>query len=555
MSAGSFVLVLHGHLPWVLNHGRWPHGEHWLYEAALGVYLPLLGVIDEVHRAGARAPITLGLTPVLLEQLSSKDFQRRFRGYLDEQLARALRDGEDPAFAVMAAWWEDWLLRQRDRLDAVHDDIPAAFGEAARAGRVELLSSFASHAYAPLLLHDGSIRGQLRTGLSTSERVLGLRPAGIWLPECAFRPGGPWTPPLLHGDERNRLGVDRILEEEGVTHFFVDAHLFEGIRSEGVVDGGAFRKVGWDDVQRSPDRGWRHVLEPHLINTHGEASGVAAFARHPRVSEQVWSADVGYPGDPRYLEFHKRHGFQGLRYWRITDRRAGLGDKDWYRPDEIAGSVHAHAQHFAATVRDILAEYRATTGREGCVTATFDAELFGHWWFEGPQFLRDALLALHHDPQVDVESAAGRLQTHPPDKVAWLPEGSWGDGGDHRVWLNDALAWTWEAAYHAEDRFMTLLWELGQAGDPPRAWDLAHKAGRELLLLQASDWQFVITTGGAVDYGYQRFCGHLTRFDRLATMALDVAHGRGQSALQALEEQEADAHDPCFGTIPLDAWR
>ncbi len=554
MALGSFVLALHGHLPWVLNHGRRPHGVHWLYEAALETYLPLLGVLDELEQHGVNASFSLGLTPVLLEQLASPTFQRGFDRYMDAMLEQSRVDGQEPRLALLAARWEDWLLRHRDRFRAAHQDLVAAFGHHARGGRLELLSSFATHGYAPLLLHDASIRGQLRTGLNTSERLLGFRPRGVWLPECAFRPSGPWMPPRLHKDLRQRVGVDRILEEEGVTHFFVDAVHYKGMRSEGVMQDGAFVKVGWDRAERDAGRGWRSVLEPHWINTNGGPSRVAAFARHPAVSEQVWSADVGYPGDPRYLEFHKRRTDDGLRYWRVTRRSADLADKELYRPEDIQATVYEHAQHFANTARRALQEHRASTGREGCLTATFDAELFGHWWHEGPRFLREILLALHHDAQVVVESAAARLDRVPPDKVAWMPEASWGAGGGHDVWMNPALEWTWDAEYRAEDRFLGLLWDWRQSGDQERGRDLVTKAARELLLLQASDWPFVVSTKGAVDYGYQRFCGHLTRFDQLVSLAYDVLHGREVSALQLQEERDADMHDVCFGEIPLEAW-
>lgn len=552
--SGSFVLVLHGHLPWVLHHGRRPHGVHWLYEAALETWLPLLGVVQQLAASGVSAKVTLGLTPVLLEQLTTTAFKDGFDAYLECLLNQARDDGQDPQYALLAARWEGWLLDQRDRFHDCRRDLVGAFANAARAGHLEILSSFATHGYAPLLLHDASVRAQLRAGLDTSERHLGVRPSGIWLPECAFRPAGPWMPPVLHKDLRNRQGVDRILEEEGVTHFFVDAHLFQGVRSEGVIEQGRFRKVDWSEAEQYPGRGWRSVIEPHWINTLGQSSRVAAFARHPAVSEQVWSADVGYPGDPRYLEFHKRRTDDGLRYWRITRRGSDLGEKGFYRPEDAQGATVEHAQHFAATVRRVLGEHRRATGREGCVTATFDAELFGHWWHEGPQFLREMLSALHADPEVTVETAEERLRRVPPDKVGWLPEGSWGAGGDHQVWMNDNLKWIWEASYRAEDRFLGLLWDVNAAGSPPRALALTRAAARELLLLQASDWAFVITTRGAVDYGYQRFCGHLTRFDRLASMAHDVVHGRGVTALQELEEQEANAHDPCFAHLPLGAW-
>ncbi len=551
--AGSFLLVLHGHMPWVLHHGRWPHGAAWLYEAAAGVYLPLLGLVDDVYAAGARAPLTLGLTPVLLEQLRQDAFVAGFRGWLDERLVRAAADRGDPAYAALAARWEAHFLALRDRFDALDGDLVGAFAAHARAGRIELLSSFATHGYAPLLKHDRAVRAQLAVGLATSERHLGFRPTGIWLPECAFRPTGAWTSPVT-GEERLRRGVDRILEECGVTHFFVDAHLLAGARSEGVVEAGTFRPVGWEAADDDPDEGWRSVLEPHRVATHGGPSQVTAFGRHPDVSEQVWSSAVGYPGDGRYLEFHKRKDGRGLQYWRVTDREAGLGDKAPYDPDAVPAALHAHAQHFAATVKERLVAWRNHTGRDGCVCAPFDAELFGHWWHEGPGFLRDVLLTLHHDPAVRVETAAARLARRPADRVAWLPEGSWGEGGDHRVWLNDDSRWMWAALHRAEDRFLGLVWALGQPEAPGRARPLVQEAARELLLVQASDWPFVIHSGGAVDYGHQRLCGHLDRLDALCTMAEDALAGRTLDEHQRVARRHAALSSPCFADLDLGAW-
>ncbi len=532
---GSFVLVLHGHMPWVLGHGQWPHGEQWLHEAALGVYLPLLKLVDELQDAGARAPFTLGLMPVLVEQLRSPRFVSGFRSWLDERLLLARRDADDRGVEHLARHWEAHLLSMRQRFDDIDGDIVGAFAAHAKAGRVELLSSLATHGYAPLILHDASIRAQLSAGLAISERHLGFRPGGVWLPECAFRPAGPWTPPVLHGDERLRAGVDQLLGEQGVTHFFVDAHLYAGARSEGIVEDGRFRKVDWEEASKYPLRGWRNVLEPHRVGTDGTMSEVVAFARHPRASEQVWSGQVGYPGDARYLEFHKKRGDNGLRYWRVTGRGVDLGDKQLYDPGAVSGACFEHAQHFAHSVRRILTAYREQTGRDGCLVAPFDAELFGHWWHEGPTFLRDVLLTLHADPAVRVQSAVERRFSHPPDKVAWLPEGSWGDGGDHRVWFRDEYRWVWETAYRAEDRYLGLRWRVSQAPARRRrrAERWLQRAGRELLLLQSSDWPFVISTGGAVDYGWQRICGHQEGYDRCCMAVEDALAGRPTDPLLA----------------------
>lgn len=554
--SGSFVLALHGHMPWVMHHGRWPHGEHWLFEAALGVYLPLLGVLDHLNRTGVVRALSLGLTPVLLEQLRNRTFVDGFDRWLEEQLQRARHDGQDPLLAHRAAFWEHRLSESRDRWQAAGRDLVGAFAERARRGDVELLSSFATHGYAPLLKHDRCIRAQLEAGLHTSERHLGFRPRGIWLPECAFRPSGPWTQPVLGGGTRDRMGVDRILEEHGVTHFFVDATTVGAARSEGrLYTNGQFEKVGWDAADREFRVGWRDVMEVHRVGTHGGPSQVSAFARHPAVSEQVWSADVGYPGDPHYLEFHKKKDGDGLRYWRVTDRAADLGAKEPYHPEVIPEVVAAHARHFAGVVRERLVRWKNLSGREGCVTATFDAELFGHWWFEGPAFLQEALTVLHRDPLVRVQCAEDRLRTHPPQEVVWLPEGSWGEGNDHRVWLNDQTRWMWEAAHRAEDRFLGLLWQVGHQ-KRRRAERLLQLAARELLLLQASDWQFVIHTGGAVDYGFRRFAGHLSRFDELCVMVDDALAGRRLvDEAQKASKQLVETADDCFVDVNLDWFR
>ena len=219
-------------------------------------------------------------------------------------------------------------------------------------------------------------------------------------------------------------------------------------------------------------------------------------------------------------------------------------------------AVRDHAEHFADLVRRLLGEGRAATGREGCVTAPFDAELFGHWWAEGPAFVFAVLEALHHAPEVRVETAAARIARCPPETVVWLPEGSWGEGGDHRVWLNDQTRWTWESLYRMEDRFLGLRYRVDEGGEGgPEAQQLLGEAARELLLVQASDWQFVVSSGGAVDYGFRRFSVHLDRLEALLTLLQDHLDGAPPDPVLALRRSEAKAASPCFSTVDVQAWR
>ncbi len=258
-------------------------------------------------------------------------------------------------------------------------------------------------------------------------------------------------------------------------------------------------------------------------------------------------------GAREYLEFHKKHGERGLRYWKVTDVSTDLGAKQAYRPGDVAGKIYEHAQHFCGVVRETLREYREQTGRRGTVVAPFDAELFGHWWFEGPRYLRDVMLTINAMPEVELSTAEGVLEEKVPDKVMRLPEGSWGEGGDHRVWFNETSKWMWEVEYRAEERMLRLLKELPWRKNG-EVKEMLERAGRQLLLLQASDWPFVIHSGGAVDYGIKRFSGHATQFERASNIASSLAGGGAMGRVQRAEVEDMDAHDDVFAEIDLSWW-
>jgi 1,4-alpha-glucan branching enzyme len=320
-----------------------------------------------------------------------------------------------------------------------------------------------------------------------------------------------------------------------------------------------WHKVGWEEALKYPNRGWRAVQEPVRVASDGaNPSPVTAFARDQSICEKVWSGDIGYPADGVYLEFHKKHGERrGLRYWKITEHRIDLGGKQPYYPQDIPGRIHQHASHFCGQVKQRLRDYHNRTGRHGVVVASFDAELFGHWWFEGPQFLRDVLLTLNADPDVDLCTVADYLDRHPPDKAAALPEGSWGDGGDHRVWANDRVNWMWEIEYRCETLFGKMTYQLPWR-ERPDLRDILVKAARELLLLQASDWVFVIARDQAVDYGIKRFMQHVGRFECLADIAQKLGDDSNYlnklSELERFEIHDSEIHDVVFPDIDLNWW-
>jgi len=565
-SLGSFAMVLHGHLPYVLRHGTWPHGEDWLYEAAAETYLPIIAMLDECVFFNAAPKITMGLTPVLLEQLAHDHFKQGFEHYLQDRLERAKLDEaefeklDNGHMAFLAQRWQEIFGKLIEQFAAMDRDIPKAFADRAEKGLCEILTSNATHGYMPLLVEDSSIRAQIRAGIASSERILGFKPKGMWLPECAYRPQGAWNPPIVWGGKDFRIGIEHLVADEGITHFFVESHLIEGCKSECVSDGDGFHKVGWDDAEKYAARGWRSVNEPHGVNSDGSCQHrVSAFARDQAVCEKVWSGSIGYPASGEYLEFHKQWGARrGLRYWKITGAKTDLGDKHLYYPQDIDGKIHEHAMDFVHSIKDRLRAYKDKTGgKTGIVVTCFDAELFGHWWFEGPQFLRDVMLALNSDPEVNVVGTQEYLDNTYVDKIASLPEGSWGEEGDHRVWTNDQVNWMWEIEYRCEAVFGRLTGQLPwKENDDVK--DLLEKAGRELLLLQASDWPFVIRRGQAVDYGIKRFMQHVARFECLAEIAEKVAEGSAYlgelTEVEQHEIKDAEIHDVIFPHIDLNWW-
>lgn len=536
--AKKIQVVLHGHMPYVLHHGTWPHGEHWLYEAAFEVYLPLLSMLERTDMA-----LTLGMTPVLLTQLKSKAFIDGMYRYLKENLKLVVLDKRDLDLKDGAIYWEGLIQDRLKQFASYNGDIVSALVRCVEKGKLELLSSFATHGYAPLLSKDESIEEQINVGLAMSESILGFRPKGIWLPECAFAPQRDCFGTV-------RRGVDRILEDAGVEFFYVEDQAFVHARSEGLLLENEFYKTDWDAVHHSPQWAWRSLLEPHWISTVGEASKIAAFAREPSLCAQIWSAEQGYPGDPQYLEFHKKSSTSGFRYWRITDRELTMDAKKLYSPQLAKEKARLHAFHFARRCAELLEHYEKS-GRVGTLTCCFDAELFGHWWHEGVFFLEAFEKEVSRIDGVELQTGSQILSSNPPDKVIWIPECSWGAQADHRTWNNDTTGWMWDSLHGAEQQYHTLCSEISLLSEyrQEELKKLMRQLQWNFLLLQSSDWAFVISTKGAVDYGFRRFSIHLERFHRLYALIEKRKNRQSWSEKDHIVYQEIVLHEECPSSL------
>jgi 1,4-alpha-glucan branching enzyme len=559
-----FSLVLHTHLPMVVNHGRWPHGSDWLNEAAFECYLPLLETAHRLVADGISPKWTLNISPILTEQLASSEFQKELSFYYenvrracDESREHFMRAGQKEIVGL-TNFWEDFYQRMWELHRRIGGDIPGTFADLQRGGHIELITCGATHGYMPLLSRDESIHLQLRAAVETHRRHFGRAPRGIWLPECAYRPRYEWTPPTGRDrGRRMRPGVEELLAVHGLEYFVADAHLVSAgeplflykdyLPLKGTLAGEAAPAAPPVGKARSP-------YAPYWVASRGGSGRAAAFFRDPRTTLQVWSREHGYPGDFAYLEFHKKHFPGGLRFWRITDTSNDLGSKQIYDPQVAAHRAGQHARHFAELVRDTL-EHTAGRG-PALVCSPYDSELFGHWWFEGPLWLEHVARELTRQG-VQPMTLGEAMDAVPPRTTLSLPEGSWGEGGDHRVWLNPDTEWTWDRVYSAEAEWVGLLERARGNQASPEQRRALNQATRELMLLQASDWQFLITTGTARDYAERRVAEHYAEFKRLSEMVQSLAQGQPlgveeENTLQRLEREDFcfPDLDPTWGEAP-----
>lgn len=525
-SAKRFSLVLHAHLPHVLNHGRWPHGADWLSEVACETYLPLIKTIEDLLAEGIKPRITIGLTPILCEQLSSDVFREEFPRFLEIRQAAALKDLDQFApskdkkqlasLAVMwAGYYEDSLRQFRE----LNYDIVGAFKHLEDAGAIEIMGSAATHGYLPLLYNDERVREQIHVGLETHQKHFGHKPAGFWLPECAYRPGGHWQRPVDDGGETSRAGIEEMLAAEGIEYFIVDSHLV----TQGIPLG-AYKQLmtreGGPDIPEEKTSG-KPTHHPYLVGK----GPVSCFVRDAACGMQVWSGEHGYPGDAAYLEFHKRHWPGGMRYWRITSADKDLGTKQPYDPLVVEEMASQQAWHFVGLVKWVLRE-------GGMVCAPYDAELFGHWWHEGPVWIRETFRLLAADEDLKAVTPSEDLLEHPPGTCIALPAGSWGDGGGDDVWLNDDNSWIWETLYSLAERLSGIS-ASHKTGDKRELDRIMEIARRQMLLAEASDWPFLITTGNVKDYAEKRFREHASAVGEV----LDIYERTRQSGKFAVEDK------------------
>jgi 1,4-alpha-glucan branching enzyme len=520
MPSGYLCFLLHAHLPYV-RHPEIEDSleERWLFEALTETYLPLLRMLEERAVRGARGRITISLSPTLLAMLEDPLLRRRYAfrmGRLMELAEReVVRTRQDSRFQPLAIHYRDRFRASIEQFDTRYRrDVTSAFRALSEAGQVRLITCGATHGFLPLMsLGASSWRAQIGTAVREFERHIGNPPQGFWLPECGYTPG-----------------VESVLAEFGIRFFVVDTH--------GILD--------------ACPRPLPGTYAPFRTE-----SGVVALGRDADSSRQVWSATEGYPGDAHYREFYRDQGFDlpmeevreflpsggtrthlGLKYYRITDRRSP--HREPYEPERAQIRAREHAEHFVRRRSDEARDAAERIGQPALLLAPYDAELMGHWWYEGPDWLGHVLDEAAKSTEVHAADPIEAVEAIPRSASGRLHPSSWGEGGYSSVWLHPSNDWIYRHLNHAAETMQTLA-RAGDRGDPLRRRALGQ-AGRELLLAQSSDWAFIMRTGTLVPYAVRRTELHLSRFMRLAQA---LQEGR----IEPVELAELEELDPIFPSL------
>ena len=458
---GALALVLHSHMPYVEGFGTWPFGEEWLWEAVACVYLPLIDLLGELE-----APLTVGLTPVLCDQLETLPGPSgdRLLGFLEntrrsihaEDSAGLDRTGQPELAAEVRRAAGDYEAA----VEALeHRELIVALAELERDSPVELWTSAATHAVLPLLASDAGLTLQLATGIASHERRFGAWGGGLWLPECAYAPG-----------------LERSLAEHGVKTVCVDQTAALG---HGSLD----------------------QLEPALTS-----AGVVAVPIDWQTVELVWNDRSGYPVHPTYRDYHRRT-VHDLRPW---NNAGGV-----YDPEAALALAREHARDFAGRCAERLDAYTAERGRAGLLTCALDTELLGHWWYEGQVWLRCVVEEAAALGLELVTVSEGVERAAPVERG--LEASTWGAGKGFSTWDSPLVS---DTAFEARRAELRTVAAAARRHEPHEALE---RAARELLALQASDWAFQLTRDLAADYPLERVRAHAAAHDAAISALADSA--------------------------------
>ncbi|SJZ41956.1 glycoside hydrolase family 57 protein [Selenihalanaerobacter shriftii] len=493
MEKGYLSLVLHAHLPYVRHPEKEDiMEEEWLYEAITETYIPLINIFDDLLADNIDFRLTLSISPPLLSMLADPLLQKRYLKHLNNLIEltekEMVRTKDQPKFHKMAQKYA-YLFKEARHVFAekYNRNLVKAFKKFQDAGCLEIITSSATHAFLPFFdIYPEAINAQIKIAQDIYYKHFGKKSPGIWLPECGYQPGH-----------------DKFLANQGINYFFTDTH--------GILHADTRPKYG--------------VYAPIYTD-----SGVAAFGRDLESSKQVWSAQEGYPGDYDYREFYRDIGYDldydyiepyihqsgirkhtGIKYHRIT------GETDYkepYNPQWATHKADLHANDFISNRQKQVEYLTNKMDRKPIIVAPYDAELFGHWWYEGIEWLDLLIRKIACDQDsIDLITPSQYLNEYKTNQVTTPSYSSWGHKGYGEVWLESNNDWIYRHLHWATEKMIEI------ANQYPNASGLKYEAlnqlARELLLAQSSDWPFIMKTGTMVEYAGKRVKTHITRFKSL----------------------------------------
>jgi len=486
-------MILHSHLPYVRHpeHEEFLE-EDWFFEAVTETYVPLIDTFENLINDGVAFKVTISLSPTLMSMFCDELLQQRYLKHIESLIELAEKECErtrwEPQFNSLARMYLDKFRRARHVFAEKYGrNLINAFRKLNDSGFVEVITCAATHGYLPLFeINKNAVRAQIKIASDFFRKHFGRPPLGMWLPECGYDPND-----------------DKYLAECGIKYFIVDTH--------GILHGTPRPKYG--------------IFAPVYCK-----SGVAAFGRDVESSRAVWSAEEGYPGDYSYREFYRDIGFDldydyirpyihvdgsrintGIKYFKITGRTS---NKSPYDPKAAADKAAEHAGNFMFNRQKQIEHIHGVINKKPIIISPYDAELYGHWWHEGPLWLDYLFRKIHFDQDViRLVTPFQYLQENPRNQVITPSMSSWGWKGYSEVWLEGSNDWIYRHIHKAQERMIELATSYyNENGIKGRA---LNQAARELLLLEASDWPFIMKTGTVVPYAVKRVKDHLGRFTRI----------------------------------------
>lgn len=499
MSAkGSLAIVLHAHLPYIRHsEAKGFLEEDWFFEAVTECYIPLITMIERLAGEYIRAGLTISLSPTLCALVEDPGMNDRCRRYIDrrldlikQELSRIPRGSPAEKTAHM---YRNMFEQARKTLDRYNGNLINAFRFLQEKGYIEVITTTATHAVLPIMIHPEAVRAQVLAAVNDYQRRFGTRPKGLWLPECAF------TPSIISA-----------LQLSGIKYVFLEKHAI-------------------DFANPRPRNG---VFAPVLMK-----GGLFAYARDAESARGVWSSKFGYSGAPEYREFYRDLGFDadyeyirpflhedgvrrslGIKYHKITGE-VPLSEKEAYDPDAALARAKEHAHDFLEKRLRQVEKINNEMNLRPVITGTYDAELFGHWWLEGPAFLENVLRNIRSERlSIQVITASEGLNLM-HDNAEIEPEASsWGEGGYFEPWINEKNDWIYPRLNAAAERMIELANRFQHQETNQLQLRALNQAARELLLAQSSDWAFLLYVQSHGSYAESRINKHCERLFKLANM-------------------------------------